>query len=142
MPEQNFSNHRRFHVPYHFVLLPLTSAGLVGSIYHFMYSPPESRYLHFLILIVFVILVILAGFVRTYALKAQDRAIRAEERLRYFILTGKQLDERLRMSQIVALRFADDTEFPALASRAAEEQLTPGDIKKSIVKWKPNRYRV
>jgi hypothetical protein len=48
----------------------------------------------------------------SFALRAQDRAIRAEENLRHFILTGKPFDSRLRMSQIIALRFAPDDEFP------------------------------
>ena len=31
-------------------------------------------------------------FVRAFPLKAQDRAIRAEEQLRHYVLTGKLLD--------------------------------------------------
>ena len=41
---------------------------------------------------------------RSYALKAQDRAIRAEENLRHFIATGKALDSRLRMGQIYDMK--------------------------------------
>ena len=41
-----------------------------------------------LVLIVMIIIIVVA-LVRTYALKAQDRAIRAEESLRYYMLTGE-----------------------------------------------------
>jgi hypothetical protein len=80
--------------------------------------------------------------VRTYSLKVQDRAIRAEERLRHFVLTGKPLDSRLRLGQIIALRFASDNEFPALAQKAAEESLTSKQIKKLIQNWRADYYRV
>jgi hypothetical protein len=75
-------------------------------------------------------------------LKAQDRAIRAEESLRHFVLTGKPLDSRLRTGQIVALRFASDAEFPALAQKAAEEGLSSKEIKQSIQNWRADHYRV
>ena len=52
---------------------------------------------------------------RAFPLAVQDRAIRAEENLRYFSLTGKLLDKGLTMSQIIALRFADDNEFVEFA---------------------------
>ncbi len=51
---------------------------------------------------------------RGFALKAQDRAIRAEENLRHFVLTGKLHDHRLTMKQIIALRFAPDVEVALL----------------------------
>jgi hypothetical protein len=79
---------------------------------------------------------------RTYALKAQDRAIRAEESLRYFILTGKAIDTRLRMGQIVALRFASDNEFVALAEKAATEGLSGKQIKQLIQNWKADYRRI
>jgi hypothetical protein len=80
--------------------------------------------------------------VRTYALKAQDRAIRAEEQLRHFILTGKPLDSRLNIRQIIALRFASDEELPALAKKAAEENLRSKEIKQQINHWRADNYRI
>ena len=77
-----------------------------------------------------------------FALKAQDRAIRAEENLRHFVLTGKLLDPKLTVRQIIGLRFASDGEFVALAQRAAAENLSEDDIKKAIKTWKPDTYRV
>ena len=84
----------------------------------------------------------MAWFTRTFALKAQDRAIRAEENLRYYVLTGKLLPSSLRVGQIVALRFAPDAEFPALAEKAATNNLSGKEIKQSIQNWKADFYRV
>jgi hypothetical protein len=81
-------------------------------------------------------------FVRMFALKAQDRAIRAEENLRHFVLSGKLLPASLRIGQIVALRFAADDEFVALAQKAASENLAGKQIKQSIINWKEDTYRV
>jgi hypothetical protein len=40
------------------------------------------------------------------------------------------------------LRFATDEEMPALAKRAAEESLTPKQIKEAIKVWKADLRRV
>jgi ABC-type amino acid transport substrate-binding protein len=80
-------------------------------------------------------------YARQFATKVQDRAIRAEENLRHFTLTGNLLDPRLRMSQIVALRFAPDLEFVGLVNRAIAENLSNGDIKKAIKDWRPDHHR-
>jgi len=78
---------------------------------------------------------------RSFSLKAQDRAIRAEENLRHFVLTGKVLDKSLTIRQIIALRFAPDEEFIALAERAVKENLSNDDIKKAVKNWKEDNHR-
>ena len=82
------------------------------------------------------------SFSRIFALKAQDRAIRAEENLRHFALTGKLLDSRLTLRQIIGLRFASDGEFVSLAQKAADEKLSEDTIKRAIRQWRPDTYRV
>jgi hypothetical protein len=59
-----------------------------------------------------------------------------------FILTGKPLPNELRVSQIIALRFASDAEFPALVERAVSEKLSNKQIKESITNWRTDYYRV
>jgi hypothetical protein len=75
-------------------------------------------------------------------LKAQDRAIRAEENLRHYVLTGKLLDPRVTTRQVISLRFAPDEELVALAQKAAEENLSEDEIKKAIKNWRSDDYRV
>jgi hypothetical protein len=81
-------------------------------------------------------------FSRVFPLKAQDRAIRAEENLRHFAMTGKLLDHRLNIKQIIALRFASDEEFVELSRKAADQGLSMDDIKKSVKHWRPDYDRV
>ncbi|MBK6950691.1 MAG: hypothetical protein IPH24_01250 [Crocinitomicaceae bacterium] len=93
------------------------------------------------VLIAFNILLI-GVLARMFGLKAQDRAIRAEESLRYFILTGKPISKNLRLGQIIALRFASDEEFVALAARAENENLKSKEIKQAIKNWRGDYHRV
>ena len=86
--------------------------------------------------------VLIGYFARAFALKAQDRAIRAEENLRHFSITGKLLDKRLTINQIIALRFASDEEFVLLAQKAADENISAKEIKMSIKNWRGDYYRV
>ena len=107
-----------------------------------IHADAHTHYSAALILLISLVLLIIYWYARRFALKAQDRAIRAEENFRHFILTGKPLDSRLRMSQIIALRFASDEEFPPLAKRAADEKLIAKEIKATIKNWKADYYRV
>jgi hypothetical protein len=77
-----------------------------------------------------------------FPLGTQNRVIRAEENLRHYILTGKPLPTGLRMSQVIALRFASDEEFPALVSKAQSEKLSSTDIKKAIQHWRTDHHRI
>jgi len=89
-----------------------------------------------------VALLLLFFLTRSFAMGVQDRAIRAEENLRHLALTGKLLDPRLTMKQIVGLRFASDAEFAELARKAAEEGLAQDTIKKSVRNWRADHDRV
>ncbi len=89
-----------------------------------------------------ILLGITLYFARAFALKANDRAIRAEENLRHFVLTGKGLPTGLRLGQIVALRFASDNELVTLAEKASAENLSGNAIKALIQNWKADYERV
>lgn len=144
MASQNYSTHRQMVPLFHFIAAPLILLTIIGSVVNLVKSigDQERIYSASLIVVIGCCLVLLLLFSRTFALKAQDRAIRAEENLRHYVLTGKLLDSRLEALQIVALRFASDAEFPDLAKRAASERLKPDAIKKAIQNWRPDLYRV
>ena len=141
--EQNYKNHSRLVTGYHRILSLLLLAGLVGSITNLIKSfNNDNLYSASLLLLLFIIAILTGWYVRAFPLKAQDRAIRAEEALRYYILTGKSFPATLKMGQIVALRFAPDEEFPGLTERSVRENLTAKEIKSAIKNWKPDYYRV
>ena len=137
--EQNFSNHKRFFPPYHFFTVPLIVTGLGFAIYALTQTPDLT---HVLIVWAFMLIGFVGLFSRFFALKAQDRAARADERLRYYILTGKMLPSSLTMGQIMALRFASDDELVALVEKALAEQLSPTEIKKAIKNWRGDYHRI
>ena len=142
MKEQNFRNHSRYIILWTFITPLILIAILGGSIVNLILADAHTHYSAALILLISVVLIIIYWYARRFALVAQDRAIRAEENLRHFILTGKPLDNRLRTSQIIALRFAPDDEFVELAKKAVEEKLRSKEIKAAIQKWKADHYRV
>lgn len=141
--EQNYQNHTRTVIGYHRILAVLILAGLIGSIINLTESiNGPTFYSASLIVLLFVCFFILVWYTRSFPLKAQDRAIRAEENFRYYILTGKPLPSELRIGQIVALRFASDEEFPALVEKALKENMNSKAIKISIQNWKADYHRV
>jgi hypothetical protein len=142
MAEQNFKNHIRLIPLYHGVAFLLAFAGLIGSIINLLnHKDAGNHYSAALLVVVFLVLILILWYARVFALKAQDRAIRAEENFRHFILTGKPHDSRLTMAQIIGLRFASDAEFPALAKKAAEENLSQKQIKMAVQNWRADHHR-
>jgi hypothetical protein len=142
MKEQNFNNHAQMVPGFHYLSFGGIIALLGGSINYLLKSSAENKYLASLLVLASIVFILIAWFTRTFALKAQDRAIRAEENLRHYVLTGKLLPSSLRVGQIVALRFAPDAEFPALVEKAATNNLSGKEIKQSIQNWKADFYRV
>ena len=144
MPTQSYAKHTQIVPLFHQVLLPLLLLTLIGACVNLYQSfGNHDRLYNAALLVVLTICVILAAlFARIFALKAQDRAIRAEENLRHFALVGRLLDPRLSIQQIIGLRFASDDEFVVLAKRAAEETLSPDAIKQAVKNWRADLYRV
>jgi hypothetical protein len=144
METQSYANHRQTVTPFHRVLLPILLLTVIGSVVNLYQSwgDHERLYNASLLVVLSIAILALALFGRVFALKAQDRAIRAEESLRHFVLTGKLPDPRLTIRQIIALRFAPDGEFVPLCQKAASESLTPAAIKQAVKQWRPDTYRV
>ena len=141
--DQNFKNHTRFVMGYHRILALFLLSGLIGSTVNLFESlGTDNLYSASLLLLLFLCCIMLYWYVRVFPLKAQDRAIRAEENFRHFILCGKPLPAGLRISQIVALRFASDEEFLDLVNKALAENMTNKAIKLLIKNWRPDYHRV
>jgi len=142
--EQNYDNHVRIYPPFHFLFLGVLFLTLLGSFVNFYAALGDHHrmYSASLICVLCFLLFLAGGFARVFALRAQDRAIRAEENLRYFSLTGKLLPKELNIAQIAALRFASDIEFVDLALKSANESTLPVEIKRSIKQWRQDLDRV
>jgi hypothetical protein len=143
MHEQNIANHAKFVPAFHFFAVPIFITNFVWSLF-------RLRTLGFSFAGIFGVLlaaalVVLVFLARLFALAVQDRVIRLEERLRYERVLPADLQSRsgeLEIGQIVSLRFASDSELPALMRKVLDEKLTNRKAIKQLVRnWKPDYLR-
>ena len=145
MTTQNYQNHStlrsltRLQITFYATIILL----YILSVINFCRSLniASGRFTALLLLIAATAFLLSYFLFSSFSLKAQDRAIRAEENLRHFVLSGKLLDSRLNINQIVALRFAGDEEFTALSERALKENLSNTEIKKAVKNWRADHHR-
>lgn len=142
MKEQNFKNHAKLVKGFHGLLFIAILALLIGAITNLIHTSSDNLYVASLVVLIAFIFLIMAWYVRSFPLKAQDRAIKAEENLRYYVLTGKLFPKELKVGQIIALRFASDEEFLPLVEKTLKENLTNKEIKMLIKNWKADFHRV
>ena len=139
---QTFRNHVRFDPAYHAFLVPVAGINVLAAIWN-VFRNPSLAAAWFVVLAAAGAVLVLK--LRLYPLKAQDRIIRLEEQLRLFQLLPQGLRGRcveLNEAQLIALRFAPDTEVPALVEKALGGSMSPRDIKQAIVSWRPDYFRV
>ena len=141
-PQQDYANHGRTDPWFHRFLVPVSALTIIVAVVNVFLHPGFNS--------VWLVLVSVAAGValfkmRLYSLKVQDRIIRLEERLRLQQLLSEplraQIDE-LTVGQLVALRFACDTELPALTARALNERLSKKELKEAVTSWRPDHLRV
>jgi hypothetical protein len=140
---QTYANHVRFHPPFHFFLAPGGIVLLVLTIVNVVRN--DQRLDSWILLLTAVLFFVAVFLLRANALRVQDRLIRLEERLRLGALAPPELQPRIQdltEGQLIALRFAPDEELPALAARALAENMKAPDIKKAIVAWRADWFRV
>lgn len=139
---QNLAHHTKVDPPFHFFIAPVFAINAIYSIVNLVRHPsPESGWT----MVVAFGLVAMAFKVRLNSLKVQDRVIRLEERLRLSGLLQEPLRSRigeLTERQLISLRFASDAEIPGLVALTFSNQLSAPDIKKSIVNWRADHFRV
>jgi hypothetical protein len=142
MQKQNLKNHSQIVWSYYLYTGVPILILIVLAIIYFIREGFSFHYPSMMFLLTGWIFLTMLFRARGFALKAQDRAIRAEEGLRYFILTGKRLNPSLSIKQIVALRFASDQELQALVEKTIGENLGNKEIKQQIKNWRADEYRV
>jgi hypothetical protein len=115
------------------------------TVYRMDFSSSESLSSSIYSLLGALILALLPLLARIYALKTQNRIILNEMRQRYFHLTGTPfypIENQLKLSQIIALRFAGDGELLSLMEKAIQEKLSSNEIKKQVKNWQGDYRRV
>ncbi len=142
MGQQHYKNHKQVVYSYYLLTGVPIIILITLAIIKIINGDKAAQEWGFIVLLIGWILLTMLFRSRGFGLKAQDRAIRAEENLRHFVLTGKLPDQKLSLKQIIALRFASDEELPALSQRAATENLSADAIKKEIKTWRADLYRV
>jgi Family of unknown function (DUF6526) len=140
---QTLANHVRFQPPFHFFVLPITATALILAIINVVqhYDSLAAWALALLAMAAAVA----APLIRINALKAQDRVIRLEERIRLASILNEPIKSRigdLTEAQLIALRFCPDAELPGLVDKSIQSKLSGSDIKKLIVNWRADIFRV
>ena len=139
---QSLKNHVRWDPLFHFFALPVFLLGSLWSIIHLVRHP--NLHTAGLMLVIFAAAITTLK-TRMYAVKVQTRVIRLEERLRLHELLADPLRSRipeLTEGQLVALRFASDGECAALVEKTLTANLKNADIKKAVVTWRADEWRV
>jgi hypothetical protein len=139
---QSFANHRKFFPFFHFFVLPVLFLNVVNAGRHAWQGPNRST--GFALLVAIGILS-LAFAARRMALRVQDRVIRLEQTQRMRACLPPDLQARigeLTLGQMVALRFAGDTELAELMREVLAGKLkSQNDIKKQIKNWQADFLR-
>lgn len=139
---QNYAHHAKLDPPFHFFLAPVAAINvIVALVYVFRFPSFSSGWL----LVLALAFLVAAGRIRAYGTHLQDRVIRLEERVRLSQVLPEPLRSRigeLSEKQLVGLRFASDSELPALVKRALDEKLSLADIKKAVTSWRLDYFRV
>ena len=140
---QTRTSHRRFIPLWHFFALPVLIINVFVLGVHLFNYPSLANAWGVIVAIALVVAIFMS---RVMPLRAQDRVIRLEERLRLERVLPADLRGRindLRAEQLIGLRFAPDDELPDLTRRSLSGELkTRADIKNAIANWRPDHLRV
>jgi hypothetical protein len=140
--EQSYKTHTRFLPPFHFFVVPVLMVNALNEIRHLYMAPTRHNVLALAVALALLALALLS---RVMALTVQDRVIRLEERMRMRqVLPGdlQQHIEGLTPRQLVALRFASDSELADLVREVIGGQLpTQKAIKLRVRTWRPDWLR-
>jgi hypothetical protein len=140
---QELGTHRRWVPAWHFFTVPVLVGNVVVVVVRFVRDPTINNGWLFLVALALLIGIVLS---RNMPLRAQDRIIRLEERIRLQRVLPADLRGRiddLTTDQLIGLRFAPDDELPELARRALSGDLkTRADIKSAIKNWRADHMRM
>ena len=143
MAEQSYANHVKWVPTFHFFVAPVMALNFVNAVVRLVRHGISWE--GSVSLLVALALLIFIFNARLFALRVQDRVIRMEERLRMRQLLPADLQERIlefTPGQLVALRFASDSELPELARKVLSEKIKDSRaIKQMIKNWRADYLR-
>src|SRR5438128_716362 len=139
---QSYQKHVRWLPGFHFFVIPVLLANVFVSAWRIWQTPTLGSVFGF---VVAAALLTLGFLPRIQALSVQDRVIRLEMRLRLRQLLPPDLQPRindLTHRQLVALRFAGDSELPDLVRDVLAGKLaTSKEIKMRVKNWQADWLR-
>ena len=139
---QSYQKHTRWLPGFHFFVIPVLLANVFVSAWRIWQTPTLGTVFG---LVVAAALLTLGFLSRIQALSVQDRVIRLEMRLRLRQLLPPDLQPRindLTHRQLVALRFAGDSELPDLVRDVLAGKLaTSKEIKMRVKNWQADWLR-
>ncbi len=140
---QTYENHSKFVPTYHFMSFLILVINLGWSVWKVIDEPSFSSVMRLLLAVALIEMLL---HLRLFPLKAQDRVIRLEMRLRLQEILPEDLRPRindLTPGQLVALRFAGDAEMPDLVRDVLDGKLADAKaIKQAIKDWQADYLRV
>ncbi|MEZ5420568.1 MAG: DUF6526 family protein [Vicinamibacterales bacterium] len=140
---QTYANHRKFVPLFHYVVLPILMVNIGLALWGVVQGPGLPS---LWVLAMAIALFLGALFARVFALQAQDRVIRLEERLRMREILPADLQARIpeiSREQIIGLRFASDEELPALTARVLGENIQKREeVKKLVRHWRADDHQL
>lgn len=142
-PQQTFANHTRWVPIYHFFAFPLIAVATGWAAYSLVSKGFSMDLLIDLLFKIGVFIAVLKS--RLFPLKAQDRVIRLEERLRIAKVLAPEAQAKaasITDSQLISLRFASDAELPGLIEKTLAGNWDGKQIKQAITNWRPDYHRV
>jgi len=139
---QSFKNHARVVPMWHIgVFFPLL-INFFWSVYRLIQNVSGDTIVGLLVAVALLLMFISA---RVQILTVQDRVIRLEMRLRLRELLPPDLQRQiptLTLQQLIALRFASDSELPALVRDVlAGKHATAKEIKAQVRDWQADLQR-
>ena len=142
-PVQSYDNHPKFVPGFHGVAFGILAINFLYSLYVVVTAFSVGSVVALLLAVGLIMLMLYA---RLFALGAQDRVIRLEERLRLHDLLPpeqKHTVEKLTTNQLIALRFASDGEVAGLVATVSAEGIDDRDeIKKRVTNWRADHQRL
>ncbi|MCU0634922.1 MAG: DUF6526 family protein [Gemmatimonadaceae bacterium] len=140
---QSFENHAMMVPGYHYATGLLVAVYLLWSVWRALSLRDAESHFD---LVGALALTGVYAYVRLFPLRAQDRVIRLEERLRMARVLPASLAARaeaLSMRQLIALRFAPDAELPELVEWVLRDNVTDAKaIKQKIRVWRADHARL